>query len=166
MDYKDDIDLTTAFKKLGAENKSLQARLEEYAIIINSRDREIDMLQKMLTEANEYRSSVDNELRELKELQQYLGNLQLQATIADYVVPGRQQRAGEKLSAERQLENLRIAYTDLQSQLTELQKQLLEMNSRNLQLQLQTSRIAELESRLANAEEERDAATNKDIPGE
>ena len=166
MANNDDLDLTSAFKKLGAENKSLQARLEDYAIIINSRDREIDMLQKMLTEANEYRSSVDNELRELKELQQYLGNLQLQATIADYVVPGRQQQAGEKVSAERQLENLRIAYTDLQSQLTVLQKQLQEMNSRNLQLQLQTSRIAELESRLANAEEERDDAANKDIPGE
>lgn len=163
MDNTSNIDLLTAFKKLLAENKSQEARLEDYAKIINSRDNEIEMLQTMLSEANEYRSSMDSQLKELKELQRYINDLQQQAARSAYMVTGRQQQVGDNVSVDRQLD-LKPAYAYLQSQLTDLQTQLLDMNNRNLRLQQQTSRIAELESLLANAGQERDEVKQKDNP--
>lgn len=156
MDNKDDIDLVTAFKKMLAENKSLQARLEEYAATISSRDNEIAMLQTMLAEADEYRSGTDNQLKELEGLQFYVNDLKQQVAGSVYMATGRQQQAGSGVSMEQQLEGLRKDYADLQSQLTGLQTQLLDVSSRNLQLQQKCSRVAELESLLANTEQERD----------
>ena len=46
MDNSDHIDLAAALKKLLAEKKSQEARLEEYAKILTGRDNEIEMLQK------------------------------------------------------------------------------------------------------------------------
>ncbi len=155
MNTDNDTDLLTAFRKLLAENKSQEERLADYSRIINSRDNEIEMLQKMLLEANEYRSNVDNKLTELKELQQYINDIQNQTTLFEYKVPGRQEQMGDSISSESQLEKFKMAYTDLQSQITELQNQLQDMNKRNLLLQVQTSRIAELESLLENASEGR-----------
>ena len=166
MNNTGDIDLLTALKKLLAENKSQEARLEEYAKIINSRDNEIEMLQTMLSEANEYRSGLDNQLMELKELHRYINELQQQVAGSVYMATGRQQQAGNAVtvSVERQFESLKIDHAYLQSQLTGLQTQLLDMNNRNLQLQQQTSLIAELESLLANAEQELDWMKQKNNP--
>ncbi|MEP7108590.1 MAG: hypothetical protein ABI760_11420 [Ferruginibacter sp.] len=154
MDNKENIDLLASFKKLLAENKSLEVRLKECTKIINSRDSEIEMLQMMLSEANEYRSSTDSQLKELKELQGYVNDLQQQVAGTTYMVTGREQQITAPDSAGHQLEKLKTAHAYLQSQLTDLQSQLLEINKRNLLLQQQTSRIAELESLLGNAEEE------------
>jgi predicted nucleic acid-binding Zn-ribbon protein len=164
MDNTGEIDLLAAFKKLLAENKSQQIRLEEYAEIINSRNNEIEMLQTMLLEANENRSSMDNQLNQLKELQRHINDLQQQSDISNYTAWGRQQQVGEKIAPERHLENLTIAYADLQSQLTNLQSQLQDITNRNLLLQQQTSRIASLESLLANAEKEIEETKQKDNP--
>ena len=164
MNNTDDINLLTAFKKLFAENKSLEIRLEEYAKIINSRDKEIAMLQTMLSEANEYRSSTDSRLKELKELQGYINNLKQQVAGSVYMATGRQQQAGASVSVERQLDDLKQDHADLQSQLTNLQMQLLDVNNRNLLLQQQNSRVAELESLLANAGQEGDWMKQKDTP--
>jgi len=154
MDNKGNIDLSAAFKKLLAENKSQEARLQEYTKIINSRDHEIEMLQTMLSESNAYRSSIDNQLHELSDLKKFIGDLQQQVAGAVYTTTGRQQQLSDTVSVEQQLKNLRLEYTLLQSQLTDLQAQLLDANNRNLLLQLQTSRIAELESLLEIAEQE------------
>lgn len=156
MNSSEDIDLLATFKRLQAENKSQEDRLQEYAKIINSRDNEIEMLQSMLSYANEYRSTLDNKVKELNDLQRNIGELQHQADQAAFMATGRQQQVNNSDSIERQFENLKIEYANLQAQLTDLQTQLLDMNNRNLLLQQQASRIAELESLLANAEEERD----------
>lgn len=156
MDNSGNSDLLTAFKKLVAENKSQQSRLEEYTAIIRSRDNEIEMLQSMLSEANEQRSSTDNQLTELKELQRFLSNLQQQVSGNTFYPASNQQQTSNPVSAEQQLEALQQAHAQLKAQLSDLQTQLLDMNNRNLLLQQQASRIAELESLVANFEFERD----------
>jgi chromosome segregation ATPase len=166
MDNTGDIDLLMAFKKLLAESKSKDERLEDYLKIIDSRDNEIEMLHTMLTEANEYRSTLDSQLKELKDLQQYLAGVQQQEARSTYMVTGRQQQPVDSLSIERQFENLQLAYADLQSQLAGLQSQLLDMNNRNLLLQQQASHIAELESLLAIAEGQLEAMNKNDGPAE
>ncbi|MEO5891349.1 MAG: hypothetical protein ABIQ31_13940 [Ferruginibacter sp.] len=154
MEDSGNIDLAMAFRKLMSENKSQEARLDEYARIISSRDNEIGMLQTMLSEANEQRSSVDNQLNELKDLRRYLNDLQQQVAGSVYRTTGRQQHVPNDTNAEDRLQNLNKEYTYLQSQLADLQTQLTEVNNRNLLLQQQNSRIAELESLLENAQEE------------
>ncbi len=156
MDNTGDIDLVSSFKKLLAENKSLEARMEDNLSILDSRDNEIAVLHSMLSESNEYRSSLDSQVKELKDLQQYLTGLQHQEAQSVYMVTGRQSQAVNSVSIERQFENLQLAYTNLQSQLADLQSQLLNMNNRNLLLQQQVSRTSELESLLAIAEAERE----------
>lgn len=157
-------DLLTAFKKLLAENKSQEARLEDYAKIINSRNNEIDMLQTMISDANEYRSTMDNQVKELKDLQGYISNLQQLVEGASNMTTGGQHQSGSNGSAGRQLENFKLNSAYSQSQITDLQTQLLDMNKRNLLLQQQNSRIAELESLLANAEQEIKDMGQKDNP--
>ena len=141
MENSDDTDLVTAFKKILAENKSLQARQEESAAIIASRDNKIAMLQTMLSEADEYRSSTDNRLEQLDELQFYINDLKQQVAGTVYMAVGRQQQTGvNSAGVDQQLEELRKDYAALQSQLAGMQ----------VQLQQQGSRVAELESLLAN----------------
>jgi ppGpp synthetase/RelA/SpoT-type nucleotidyltranferase len=163
MSSTGDNDLLVAIKKLVAENKSLETRLEDCLKIIEGRDFEIELLQTMLTEANEYRSTLDSQVKELNDLQQYLSGLQKQEAQATFMINGGYQQAGTIVSIERQFENLSMAYTNLQSQLTGLQSQLLEMNKRNLLLQLQTGRISELESLLENVEREKDEMNSEEI---
>ncbi len=154
MENKSNIDLLTAIKKLVAENKSQEERLEYYAKTIESRDKEIEMLQSMLTDANEYRSGLDNQVMELKDLQYFLTDLQQQVAGTSFNTNDGQQKVSGAVSMEEQHESLKQEYAFLQSQVKDLQQQLQEMNSRNLQLHQQTSRIAELESLLANADDE------------
>src|SRR5690349_12708292 len=154
MENYDHIDILSEYKKLLALTKSYEARLDEYARIIKGRDEEIGMLQQMLTEATTYRSSVDTQVNELKELQKNIGKLKQQADSTSYTDQGKYQHAGEPVSARQQLERLQLQYAHLQTQLADLQTQYLELNNRNLLLQQQSARIAELESLLTNAEEE------------
>ena len=93
-------------------------------------------------------------VNELQQLQQGIAQLKQQAEESFYAGTSRHLRAGETVSMNQQLENLKLQYTSLQVQLSEVQAQCLELNNRNLLLQQNTSRIAELESLLENAEEE------------
>jgi chromosome segregation ATPase len=150
----DSLDLSTAFNKIISQTKSQEDRLGEFASIVSSRDREIEMLQAMLSDANAQRSSMDNDLFELKSLREQATQLQEQVAGTVYMSTGRQQRTSENVSVAQQLRSLTTEYALLQSQLSEMQTQLLEANNRNLLLQQQTSHIAELESQLELAENE------------
>ena len=154
METNGNINILSEYKKLLALNMSLEARLNDYSQMIKERDNEIIMLQQMLTEANSYRSSLDNEVNELQQLQQGIAQLKQQAEESSYAGTSRHLRPGETVSMNQQLESLKLQYTSLQVQLSEVQAQCLELNNRNLLLQQNTSRIAELESLLENAEEE------------
>lgn len=158
MENSDSIDLLATLKKLVAENKSYESRLQDYAEIIESRNSEIQMLQAMLSEANEHRSLTDEQVKELRELKGNLKEIQRQAGSATYMVSGRQQPVHDSISLEGQFEKLRQDFGYLQSQLTDLQSQLLDVNNKNVLLSLQSNRVAELESLLANLERTDDSS--------
>lgn len=150
MENTDDSQLQSNYKKLLAENTSLQAMLEGYTGVIRSRDNEIAILQTMVTEAHKDKSDADNQLKELKGLQGYINDLKQQVTGSVYLVTGKQQQVVPGIGAEQHLEELKKDYAVLQSELSALQNQLQQVNTRNLQLQLMSSRVAELESLLEN----------------
>ncbi len=149
----DQIDLLTSFRQLMAANKSQQERLEEFASIIGNRDKEIGMLQSMLSEASENRSKQDNQLMELANLQKYMSGLRQQVAGTEFAQPTKQQ-VGDTVSLAQELERVQQAYTKAQSQLSELEFRLQELTSKNLLLQQQVSRMAALESMLAALEKE------------
>ncbi|MEO6550031.1 MAG: hypothetical protein ABIN94_18660 [Ferruginibacter sp.] len=146
-------DLLTEFKKLIAVNKSQEAMLDEYSGIVKSKNLEIEMLQSMLSDATAHRSSMDNDTRELKDLQKYLNVIQQQSGASLHRNIATQQHFQAE-SAEQQLHQLQQDYVFLQLQLQDLQTQLLEINHRNLLLQQQNSTIAELESLLEGTRQE------------
>ena len=145
MENPPSTDLIATLRHIIAQNKSQEDRLADYAGIVKSKDEEIEMLQNMLTEADEYRSSTDAELIELQELKEYLKNLNDEingvAVIDDEL---------------QQLNNNKPSYACLQVQLADLQSQLLLINNKNILLQQQIGRVAELESMLSNAHHEKE----------
>ena len=136
-----------------AANKSQQERLEEFASIISNRDKEIGMLQSMLSEASENRSKQDDQLMELANLQKYMSGLRQQVAGTEFAQPTKPQ-VGDTVSLAQELERVQQAYTKAQSQLSELELRLQELTSKNLLLQQQVSRMAALESMLAALEKE------------
>ena len=68
-------ELLGKFKQLMAENKSLAERLRECEKIIAARENEIEILNQLVSEASEMRSSIDNQLQELKSLQEEIEQL-------------------------------------------------------------------------------------------
>ncbi len=69
MPDKSASDIVAKLTYLLAENNSLVARLDESIAIIDSRDKEIEILLQMLFEANETRSLLEHRLTELQKLQ-------------------------------------------------------------------------------------------------
>lgn len=62
-------------KQVLAENNSLVERLDIATAGIISRDKEIEILQQMLDEANEMRSNFENKIKELDLLQQQINEM-------------------------------------------------------------------------------------------
>lgn len=160
MDNTGNINILDEFKRLLALNGSLEARLDEYTKIIKGRDNEIEMLQAMLTESSAYRSNLDSQVNELNELQESIAQLRQQFAGSSYIGSSKNTYPVNTIGVEQQLEEMKMQYAYLQTQMTDLQIQLIELNNRNLLLQQQTSRIAELESMLENAAEEIDQLKN------
>ena len=68
-------DVLGKFKLLVSENQSLKERLKECEKIISARDNEIEMLNQWVSEASEMRSNIENQLLELKSLQEQIDEM-------------------------------------------------------------------------------------------
>ena len=68
-------DVLGKFKLLVSENQSLKERLKECEKIISARDNEIEMLNQWVSEASEMRSNIENQLLELKSLQEKIDEM-------------------------------------------------------------------------------------------
>ena len=153
MENNSGIDILVEYKKLLALNHSLKTRLDEYLGTIKGRDKEIEMLQSMLSEATSYRCNLDNQVNELKNLQSSIGQIQ-QLVKSSSIDASEHLQLGGSVSEQQQLESLKLQHTNLQRELSNLQAQLIDMNKRNVLLQQETFRIKELERLLENAEDE------------
>ena len=70
-------DVLGKFKLLVSENQSLTERLKEFEKIVSARDFEIEMLNQMVSEASEMRSTVENQLLELKSLREQIEEMKM-----------------------------------------------------------------------------------------
>ena len=156
MENKGYLEILDRLKLLIGENKSLQAMLEEYKFIVDARDKEIIMLQQMLTGANAMKSQVDDKLLELEELQEYIGKIKKVEEKAAYKYAGIQQQGNAEEDAEQAMEEMKELNDWQKTQLAELKIQVKEINARNILLEEKASRIAGLEGLLADAIADRD----------
>ena len=152
MENLQSLDIVEKLKHVIAENRSLATRLEEYKLIVEARDTEIDMLHTMVSEANAMRSSLDNDLLELESLKEYMGQIK---TVAATAITGASY-FGQNENKSDQLKNMKEQHARLQMQATEMEIELRELSNRNMLLQQQNSRLGELESLLEITEKERD----------
>lgn len=77
MPEKSAPDMAEKLQYLMAENNSLSARLNESYSVIASREKEIEILLKMLSESTEMRSLMDQRLIEMQDLQMQVKNMKI-----------------------------------------------------------------------------------------
>jgi hypothetical protein len=160
MENMNGLDIAEKLKHVIAENRSLTARLDEYASIVDARNAEIEILNSMVSDGKEQRSQLDNDLWELQSLQEYMRQLK---KISAKVESG-SFHLGNNDSKNTLVSAMKEQQALLQVKLSEMEIELRELSSRNMLLQQQNSRLGELESLLEIAERERDAyklAANK-----
>jgi chromosome segregation ATPase len=145
-----------------AERESLNAQLEEYLYIIDTRDKEIEKLKRMLAEKIQFRSSFDNQEEQLQSLQDNIHQLKSHAEG----MMNLENMVSDSEHVEHELEDANEQQNYFQTQLAGLQERINELTNRNLLLQQDASRIAELESLLEDAERERDELKERLPPEE
>jgi hypothetical protein len=153
--------LQTQLNHFIAENESLKAQLEEYLYIINTRDRDIESLQRKVNDIVQEKSNTVNQLEELEILQDNIGLLKQQIKNTSGIEIDIEKEVSHAVSNWQQLEDMKNRYAYLRTQLNDLQEQVQELNNRNLLLQQQASCIAELESLLEISERENDELKNQ-----
>ena len=128
-------------------------RLEEYKYIINARDKEIDVLQKSVSEANAYRSALEAQLMELHDLKDGISAMKQLADTAAYSKDGNGAAQDYQSKISQDAIQLREENTHLKMQLSDLEEELSEMRSMQALYIQQNSRISKLESQLKIAED-------------
>jgi chromosome segregation ATPase len=137
-------------KQLAAENVQLRAMLEEYEFSITIKERELLDMKQQIATSNEQISRLDDEVMQLKLMQNYTAKQKEQMTDhpIDLLVPAAE--------FKHRLQYLQQQNNYLEIRIAALQTEVQDLTNRGLLLQQQASRIAELESFLADARQERD----------
>lgn len=166
MDNKNYLDILDRLKQLISENKSLQDMLEEYKQIVAARDKEITMLQQMLSDTNALKSQSDDKMQELEELHQYINQIKKLEENAVLQYSGMQQTGVASEDAEQAIDEMKELNDWQKTQITSLKEQVKEINNRNILLEEKANMVATLESLLADTIADRDewrvlAVTNK-----
>lgn len=152
IDNKDE--LLKELTRLTAQNESLKERLQDCEIILSNRNRQIDALEKKISELTVSNSQLNNYLSEVEQLESNIDTLKYDIDGAKYINADLEKQVVDAVSTEHNLSDMEQKYLYLQTQLIDLQNQIKNLNDRNLILLQKNSRIAELESRLANNEAE------------
>jgi chromosome segregation ATPase len=153
--------LLEQIKTLVSEGNSMAKRLEESEYIIGSRDKEIEFLQQMVTDANTFRSSLENQLIELQEMKDGMKVMKQLADTASYTKEGLTAKQDSLLKEHSEISRLKNENAQLALQLADLKNELEEMKSMKMLFIEQNKRISRLENLLKITEEERDMLKNK-----
>jgi thioredoxin-like negative regulator of GroEL len=154
-------DIIDGLRKLVAENKSLQDRLDECRDIIKSRDSEINMLQQIANDAHAAKSTMDSKVEQMDELKKYFSEIR-------HIVDG-VPATGQQTDAAFELAELETLLEKKEKRIEELEDILRQdyasetsndnsTNSGEMKslIEQKETRIKELENLLAAAIEERD----------
>jgi hypothetical protein len=140
--------------QLQSENANLRILVADYQFIANTRAAEWRMISLKTNNDIPLQSNVENQLTEIKFLQEHVRDLQ-QKIEGGVIREHEQSRQSESTgSYAQQNDELKTQLHHLQCEITDMKEQLQRLYNQIFFLQHSASRIAELESLLLNAEEE------------
>ena len=136
--------------QLRAENESLKSQLQIFADVLDAKNRDLETLECRLSGASSLKSSFDNQIEELSDLQEHidiLKNKLLNPEVRNSILSN---QSSQSSSLENQLYDLQAKYAQLLSDLANMKLQLQNLQIKNTILQQQNAKVGELESLLAN----------------
>lgn len=122
-------------KSLIGESNSMAERIREYEHLLRVRDQEIELLQQMVEDAHILRSSLENQLQELRDLQQHFNELSEITAASKRSSSNAHTPIQSKQHYEEQIDHLKEHNTLLQVQLDDLHDRYRDMNRQCLELQ-------------------------------
>ncbi len=136
-------------QQLKSENELLQIQLEDITEIINIREEELEILRKKSAYSIMLQSTLDGNLEEISQMQQFIGEQQRKTAGAEKREASMENEMIQSLDMEKEFYNIRDKYESARAAITDLDNELAETSSMYRQLAASIAKIAELESSLA-----------------
>ncbi len=148
-------------QQLKSENELLQIQLEDITEIINIREEELEILRKKSAYTILLQSTLDGNLEEIAQMQQFIGEQQRKTGGAEKREASMENEVIQSLEIEKEFYNIRDKYESARAAITDLDNELAETSSMYKQLAASIARVAELESSLEIALLENDDLKEK-----
>lgn len=136
-------------QQLKSENELLQIQLQDITEIINIREEELEILRKKSAYTIMLQSTLDGNLEEISQMQQFIGEQQRKTAGAEKREASMENEMIQSLDMEKEFYNIRDKYESARAAITDLDNELAETTSMYRQLSASIDRVAELESSLA-----------------
>lgn len=136
-------------QQLKSENELLQIQLQDITEIINIREEELEILRKKSAYTIMLQSTLDGNLEEISQMQQFIGEQQRKTVGAEKREASMENEMIQSLDMEKEFYNIRDKYESARAAITDLDNELAETTSIYRQLSASIDRVAELESSLA-----------------
>lgn len=135
-------------QQLRSENELLQLQLQDITEMINIREEEIDILRKKSAFSVLLQSTLDGNLEEITQMQQFIGDEQRKVAGAAKREVAMENEIIQSLEIEKEFYTIRDKYESARAAITDLDNELAETSSMYRQLAASIARVATLESSL------------------
>jgi hypothetical protein len=145
-DIQHEFNYALQMKNLVSENNSMLERIAEFEAVINKKNNEIDILQDMLSEANELNTSLESQLQALQQMQQQIN---LESTFIHAAAIQPQNIAEFSANPTDSIEEVKEKNRSLTTQILALKRDIENLQQSPLLVNILKKRIEELEKKIA-----------------
>ncbi len=135
-------------QQLKSENELLRLQLQDITEMINIREEEIHILRQKAAFGVELQSTLDGNLEEITQMQQFIGEQQRKVAGAAKREAAMENEIIQSLEMEKEFYTIREKYESAKAAITDLDNELADSTTMYRQLSASISRVAELESSL------------------
>ncbi len=146
--------LSEHIQKLASENEYLQLQLKDLNELIGVREEELELLRQKAAEAVEMKSKLENTLNEISQLQDFIGQKQMEMEGATRREASMEEEVMQSLQIEKEYYTLKDQLTSSVTALLDTQEELRSVSGLFKELTKAKSRVAELESETEIQKEE------------
>lgn len=135
-------------QQLRSENELLQIQLADITEMINIREEELDILRKKAAYTVMLKSTLDGNLEEISQMQQFIGDQQMKLAGASKREIAMENEIIQSLDIEKEFYSIKDKYESARAAITDLDNELADTATMYRQLSASIARVAELESSL------------------
>jgi chromosome segregation ATPase len=135
-------------QQLRSENELLKLQLQDITEMINIREEELEILRKKSAYTVLLKSTLDGNLEEITQMQQFIGEQQRKVAGAAKREIAMENEIIQSLEMEKEFYTIREKYESARTAIKDLDNELADTTSMYRQLAASISRVAELESSL------------------